>query len=612
MRRTLLFVALVLLARGATGQGFEYRTFLSGLGSVTGANGVAVADYDRDGDLDVYIVVREAYDAANTTTWSRLFANRGDGTFVDQTRASGVAGSAGVGLPNTAGNGAKLGAAWGDYDGDGWPDLYLTHAGPNQLYRNNGNGTFTDVTATAGVAGGATQLSTSALWFDTDGDGDLDLHVGVWEDYPGDGAPRDLANPYFVNNGDGTFTEAGAARGLGDVGKTYTTLPVDVDHDGDVDLYDANDFGANRLFLNDGTGTFDEATAAFGLENTGEGMGLALGDLDGDGREDIFLTNRADSPVQTNALFVAQEAGGYAGQAEAAGVAETGWGWGAEFFDLENDGDQDLFVANGYFASDTPNALFENTGTFPLADIAPDLSVDDLHPARGLVIFDADGDGRLDVLIANVSRAPHFYANRASGGAWLSIALEGDVPNVDALGAVVEVEAGGQRWVRSHHGAQFLGQSLAPVHVGLGEAEIVDRLVVRWPGGGEEAVTQLRTNQRVRIRQGYGLLEGETVASGEAPEAGTGLRIVNASPNPSAGSVSFVVSIPAGLSADFTITDLLGRQIHTSTSVGRGSGVVTWDGRDARGMLVAAGAYVASLSTAGFRPSSIQIIRSSN
>ena len=609
MRRLALLLAVLAGSPAGAAQGFEYRTFTAGLGAVAGANGVAVADYDRDGDLDVYVVVREAYDPARPVTWSRLFRNDGTGTFDDRTLTAGVAGSAGLGLPNTAGNGAKLGAAWGDYDGDGWPDLYLTHAGPNQLFRNNGDGTFSDVTAAAGVAGGATQLSTSALWADLDSDGDLDLHVGVWEDYVGAGEARDLANLYFENQGDGTFTEAGTARGLGDAGKTYTTLPVDVDGDGDLDLYDANDFGANRLYLNDGSGTFAEATAALGLEDDGEGMGLALGDLDGDGRDDLFLTNRADSPSQTNALFVAHEAGGYTDQAGAAGVDRTGWGWGAEVFDLENDGDQDLFVVNGYFALDTRNALFENAGAFPLADVASALGVDDLDPARGLVVFDADADGRLDVLVANVARAPHFYANRAVGGAWLSVSLEGGALNTAGLGAVVEVEAGGQRWVRAHHGAQFLGQSLAPVHVGLGEAERVDRVVVRWPGGGTDVVTGLSTDQHIRIRQGGGLVDGQPVASEQALQGTSPLRVSAIAPNPSLGPVTVYVTSPSDATVDLTVVDVLGRRICTLATVPGGEQTVGWEGRDARSQIVPPGVYLVVATSPGRPPAVARLIR---
>lgn len=586
---------------------FENRTFAAGLGSVAGANGVAVADYDRDGDLDVYVVVRAVYDAGETRTWSRLFANRGDGTFVDQTRQAGVAGSAGVGLPSTGGNGAKLGAAWGDYDGDGWPDLYLTHAGPNQLYRNLGDGTFADVTAAAGVAGGPTQLSTSALWFDADLDSDLDLHVGVWEDYPAGGAAPDLANRYFENLGDGTFREAPAGAGLGDPGKTYTSLPLDVDGDGDPDLYNANDFGPNRFYLNAGDGTFQEATASFGLEDGGEGMGLALGDLTGDGRGDVFLTNRADSPSQQNALFVSQ-AEGYAERAEPAGVAKTGWGWGADFFDLENDGDLDLYVVNGYFAADTPNALFRNDGAFPLSEVAASWGVADRDPARGLAVFDADADGRLDLLIANVSRAPHFYANRAATGAWLSVTLEGNGTNRDGLGATVEVEAGGRRQTRFHHGAQFLGQSLTPVHIGLGSAGAVDRVVVRWPGGMVDEVEGLAVDQRVRIRQGEGLVAGRPVSAAAPPRAGPSVRLLGAGPNPSAGPVHIHLRVDSPADVDLAIVDVVGRTVRRLRQpVGVGTAQIAWDGRGGAGGRVAAGLYLLTVSVDGRRVGTLPV-----
>ena len=590
---------LMLCACGSVAaQEFEYRTFTSGLGSVTGANGVAVADYDLDGDLDVYVVVRDAYDASNTRTWNRLFGNRGDGTFTDRTRQAGVAGEAGVGLPETAGNGGKIGAAWGDYDGDGDPDLYLTHAGPNQLYRNDGDGTFTDVTAEAGVAGGPAQLSTSPLWFDADGDGDLDLHVGVWEDYaPGDG-PRDMRNPFYLNLGDGTFREASAEAGLGDTGKTYTTLPFDADGDGDLDLYDANDFGANRFYRNDG-GTFTEATAAFGLEDRGEGMGLALGDADGDGLGDVYLTNRSDSPTQTNRLFVAASGGGFSDRAPEAGVDSTGWAWGTAFFDLENDGDEDLFVVNGYFAADSPNSLFVNDGTGGFMDVAEAWGVADAAPGRGLAVFDADRDGRLEVLVANVAKAPSFYGTSAKAGAWLSVALEGSAPNTAGWGAVVTVEGGGRRWVRFHHGAQFLGQNLVPVHVGMGNAEAVDRVTVRWPDGSVDEAVDLAVSQAIRIRQGEGLVGGRGV-SVDPSSSIAGLRVLGVGPNPARGAVWVQVEAPAPLTLDVAVVDLLGRtvrRIRSSVRAGRTS--VAWDTRTEAGGRVAPGTYHLVLASPG-------------
>lgn len=573
-----LGLAALLAAPPASAQ-FAYRTFEAGLGSVTAANGVAVADVDGDGDLDVYLVARDAYDPARPTTWNRLFVNRGDGTFTDRTAAAGVAGTAGRGLPNTAGNGAKLGAAWGDYDADGDPDLYLTNAGPNQLLRNDG-GTFTDVTGAAGVAGGPTQLSTSALWLDLDGDTDLDLVVGVWEDYAA--GPRDLRNAVYENLGDGTFRDVTEASGLGDPGKTYAVLPLDADGDGDLDLYCANDFGANRLWRNDG-GTFADATDALGLGDAGEGMGLALGDVDGDGRGDVFLTNRSDAGGQDHALFVARD-GGYAQRAVEAGVDRTGWGWGAAFLDLENDGDEDLFVVNGYVAADTPNSLFVNGGAFPLVESAAAWGVDALDAGRGVAVFDADGDGRQDVLVANVGRSPHFYGNAAPAGAWLAVALEGAGKNTDGLGATVEVEAGGRRWVRFHHGAQFLGQNLGPVHVGLGAVEAVDRVTVRWPGGAVDVAEGLAVDQRVRIRQGEGLVDGRGVAREAGPSAPGGLR---AWPNPTRGAVRVALDGPAVL--DAVVVDALGRTVRRLAARGRAE--VAWDGRTEAGERVAPGVY---------------------
>ena len=177
-------LALLATAGPSAAQEFTRRTYEAGLGVISGTNGVAVADYDRDGDLDVYFVVQDSYDPNDARTWNRLFANRGNGTFTRVTTTPGLAGrdSSTVNSPM----GYKMGASWGDYDNDGWPDLFLTHLGPNQLFHNNGDGTFTDVTRQAGVAGGKTQLSSSALWFDYDRDGDLDLYVGNWQDTAGD------------------------------------------------------------------------------------------------------------------------------------------------------------------------------------------------------------------------------------------------------------------------------------------------------------------------------------------------------------------------------------------------------------------------------------------
>jgi len=515
-------------------QPFELRTFSTGFGSLAGSNGVAVADYNRDGHLDVYFVVPASYDAGNTQTWNRLFAGLGNGRFMDQTRQARVAGEDVGTLSNPGGMGNKLGASWGDYDNDGWPDLYLTHAGPNQLFHNNGDGTFTDVTTQAGVAGGATQISSSALWFDYDNDGDLDLYVSNWADHTE--TERDKSNWLYENLGDGVFQNVSDASGLADGGITWTTVALDVNNDGLLDLYLANDFGFNKLYVNNGNKTFHEATAAFGLEDRFHGMGLAVADCDDNGFLDLYLTNISDPgfPDEINPLFLNTGADVFTQGATEAGVAVAGWGWGTEFFDLENDGDEDLFVVTGNFESNYPNVLFRSgseTGHFEFEDITSEMGLADLDPARGLAVFDYDEDGKLDLLISNLFRSPYLYQNRLDVGSWLRVKLEGTLSNRDGFGAVVEVEYAERTHKKYHHGAQYLGQNILPVHFGLGEAQAVERIVVRWPSGHEDVVGPVAANQQILIRETEGLVGGQSTSMEEPAVPGT-LGRVSAYPNP--------------------------------------------------------------------------------
>jgi len=602
----LLFVASAAGAQPFEARPFEDRTFLDGLGSVTNATGVAVADFDGDGDLDVYVVVPAAYDAAQAVTWNRLFARTPTG-YVDVTREAGVAGVGGGAVVNASRQGQKVGAAWGDYDNDGWPDLYLTHSGPNQLLHNNRNGTFTDLTARAGVAGGPAQFSTSALWFDYDADGDLDLYVGVWDDN-GAGA-SDRTNRLYENLGESRFRDVTAASGLVDSGQTYSAVALDADGDGALDVYTANDFGPNRLWLGDGAGQFHLAADSLGLADAYHGMGLAVGDPNADGRFDLYLTNISATAATDEAhrLFARTEAGLYEDVAADAGVAVAGWGWGAAFFDLENDGDEDLYVGTGYFDSDTPNALFENrsdSGAFRFDEVASALGVARRDAARGVVAFDADGDGRQDVLVAHFSRRLTLYHNASVAGAWLAVDVEGTTANRDGLGAVVEVEAGGRRFVRLHHGAGLFGQSLAPVHVGLGGATVVDRVTVRWPGGGEDIAEGLAVDQTVRIRQGAGLVEGRAVATEDAAPAVLRLRVA---PNPASGPVTLRVESPQPAELDVTVSDVLGRVVHrVRQPVGAGVMEAVWEMPDR----LAAGVYVVRVaSAAGVASATVTVVR---
>jgi hypothetical protein len=593
-------------ARAQSGQ-FEFSTFSAGFGGLAASNGVAVADYNRDGLLDVYVVVPTSYEATNSRTWNRLFAGLGGGSFADMTRQARVAGRDIEPQYGSSFMGSKLGASWGDYDNDGYPDLYLTHFGPDQLFHNNGNGTFTEVTEETGVAGGESQMSTSALWFDCDDDGDLDLYVGVWGDFPQPGQPGDSANRLYENLGDGVFEDVSVWRGVADYGKTFTTLPIDVNGDGRLDLYNANDFGRNLLFVQEGDCTFREATKEYGLEDPAHGMGLALGDPNGDGRFDIFVTNISGEPAagsgETHSLFVAREDGTFENTSADAGVATSGWGWGVEFFDMENDGDDDLLVGEGYFEPNDRNELYENRsvdGILAFENVSEPMGVADVQPARGLAVFDYDEDGRLDLLISNFLGAPYLYRNRLSAGSWLSVRLEGTASNRNAFGAMVEVYVGSEGRTKSNHGAQFLGQNIIPLHFGLGNATVADRVVVRWPSGHVDEIGALVANQSILVRETEGLVDGIRATEVEMSVPAE-LRLVGNYPNPFRRETRIQFVLPAPASITVGVFDALGRKVdefHRSfTSPGLKS--VSWSPGEQPGRPPGVGLYLYEIRVDG-------------
>ena len=580
------------------GQEFVSRTQSAGLGSVGRTNGVALADYDRDGDLDVYFVVQDFYDRFDSKTWNRLFSNNGDGTFLDVTSVAGLAGK----NSNTAFSymGYKMGAAWGDYDNDGWPDIFLTHFGPDQLFHNNRDGTFSEVTAQAGVAGAQGQLSSSALWFDYDLDGDLDLYVSNWEDY-GENS-NDLRNWLYENRGDDSFLDVSEASGLADPGQTWTTVAIDANNDGHLDLYLANDFGPNKFYLNNGDKTFQEKTAGFGLEDPFQGMGLAVTDCDGNGFFDIYLTNvsTGNSNGEINPLFLNTGQSFFIDYSVEAGVSQAGWGWGTEFFDLENDGDDDLFVATGYFSQVFPNVLFRHnpdSGTVNFENVSSDFGLDDRAEARGLAVFDYDNDGDCDLLISNFAQAPSLYENPMAHGNWLDVKLEGTTSNRDAFGAVVEVWAQGESQRKYHHGAQFLAQNIQPLHFGLGGAQEIERITVTWPGGQTEDVGTAEVNQKIHVKESHGIINGVRQAPANATRTPEALRLVGNYPNPFNGTtrIRFEVLVPGEV--EVKINNLQGQTVKVinSSFPTIGEKTIGWDATDWRALPVSSGIYLYTL-----------------
>ncbi|MGH9532232.1 MAG: CRTAC1 family protein, partial [Terriglobales bacterium] len=461
-----------------------------------------------------------------------LYRNLRNGTFEDVTVKAGVPGNGHYGM----------GVAAADYDGDGNTDLYVTAFQRNVLYRNRGDGTFSDETERAGVAGGA--WSSSAAFLDYDRDGDLDLFVVRYVDFDfsrnitcGDRARRiraychpdvydGLTNLLYRNNGDGTFTDVSQASGIAaHVGKGLGVVAADLDSDRWMDIYVANDSVRSFLFHNRGDGTFDEigVRAGVAFDDGGRpqaGMGTAAGDFDSDGRLDLIKTNldREYNNLYRNSgtLFVDVA---YQGGFAAPSLPMVGWG--TEFFDYDNDGDLDVLIVNGHVVDNVrllrpesrypqPKLLFENAGG-RFREVATQHGAALIKPqvSRGAAFGDFDNDGDVDVLVLNLGSAPELLRNDGGNrGRWLTLTLEGTKSPRDAIGALVRVTALGRTVLRCKAaGGSYLSASDPRIHVGLGTAERADKVEIQWPSGSVEVLEKLEAGKFYRVREGQGIVE---------------------------------------------------------------------------------------------------------
>ncbi len=500
--------------------------------------GCAFLDYDNDGWLDILVLSGTRFGEAPKGATNRLYHNNRDGTFADVTERAGLVRT-----------GWASGVAVGDYDNDGFDDLFITYWGENVLYHNNGDGTFTDVTKPAGVGRNRTRWGSGCTWIDYDRDGKLDLFVSNYVDFdlsqaskPGQtsncmfkgvrvncgpkGLPTGLLS-LFHNNGDGTFTDVTEPSGISRLKGHYGLTPVaaDFDDDGWQDVFVACDAGASLLLMNNHDGTFREEGLERGAalsEDGGEqaGMGVGIGDYNLDGHLDLFKGHFTDD---TNGLYRNDGKGDFADVTVGAGLGvETRFtGWGAGIVDLDNDGNPDLFLVTGNVYPElegklagypyrTPRVVFRNLGNGKFEELMEGAGpgVEAAHSSRGCAFGDFDNDGDLDVLIVNLNEPPSLLRNDVRGSnRWLKVKLIGVQSNRSAIGARVTVQYGGKRQAQVVASqASYLSCSDRRLHFGLGTAETVD-IEVAWPTGKRQTFPKVAANQLAVIHEGASTVE---------------------------------------------------------------------------------------------------------
>jgi len=505
--------------------------------------GVALFDYDNDGDLDIYLVQGTRLDRDGKPLFppppgwkpgNRLFKNllaeTGELRFVDVTEKAGV-GHIGYGM----------GAAVGDYDNDGFLDLYVTNFGRNVLYHNNGDGTFTDVTRAAGVDD--PHWSTSAAWVDFDGDGYLDLYVCNYVDFTVEGN-RSCASPagepdyctpkiyrpvpgrLFRNRRNGTFEDVTEASGINRVyGPGLGVVCADFNGDGRTDIYVANDTAANQLWLNQGDGTFREAALEAGVAYSMDGlakagMGVTIDDVENNGGQVLLVTNLTREGVT---VFRGDAKGQFDDATAEFGLLQPTFGstgFGAQWFDYDNDGLLDLFIANGGVT-----IMGEHTSAFPYAqrkqlfhnegrgkrfrdasrEGGPAFQIEEV--SRAAAFGDIDNDGAIDIVVTNNNGPVRLLRNQAgTRGHWLIVRLESPKLNRFAIGARVAVVRRGQDtlWRRAHSDSSYLSANDVRVHFGLGDKPEIEAVLVHWPDGSKERFDGVKSNRIVKLRQSAG------------------------------------------------------------------------------------------------------------
>ena len=550
--------------------------------------GVAFGDYNNDGFLDLYIPNGEQ---------TRLYQNSGDGRFVDVVQSAGVQGEAG-------------GVIWGDYDNDGFLDLFVNPwEFPEILYHNNGDGTFTDVTKQAGI--GDEKTGGPTAFVDYDSDGNLDLYVG---NYTAEGG-----NVLYRNNGDGTFSDVTAQTGLQNFGVTLGLCFFDFDNDNDSDLYVANDFGRDYLYRNRGDGTYEDISlSALGEKTPHNSMGIALGDYDGNGFLDLYITD-----IGANTLYRNNGDGSFENVATEAGVADApGISWGTGFFDYDGDSVVDIYVVNGHLVgessrSESPNRMYLNGGNGAFFDQSESSGIVNAFVGRGSALGDYDNDGATDIFIGNVKSRNVLFRNNANRNNWIAVQLVGVESNASAIGARIRLINESTVQVREIcGGGSYLSFNSLIAGFGLGESDVVDSIEVRWPSGQLQVFENIPANQSITITEGekeYTVLYGQPVAVeplGKRLTTFGGIKwngLHQNYPNPFNPETWIPFQLARKSTVTLQIYDAGGRRVRTLSLGEKPAGIyftraraIYWNGRNDAGEQLASGTYFYTLKAGEF------------
>ena len=497
----------------------------------TMSGGAVIFDYNNDGLPDLFFVNGGSFVDKQIAAAARhrLYRNTGSGKFEDVTESSGI-GISGFGMGGCA----------ADYDNDGFADLYVTAVGGNRIYHNNGDGTFRDLTPGAGVAAG--MWSASCAFGDIDNDGDVDLYVTRYVDFAEDNKKvctlfqevrsychpnvyRSVPDILYRNNGDGTFTDITKDAGIYKPGNGLGVVFGDYDDDGWIDIYVANDATPNFLFHNKGKGVFEEVGfwtgTAVGFDGKVlSGMGTDMGDMNGDGLLDIFVTNLDG---QTHSLYKNLGKGLFTNVTFLSGIGEATLphvGFGTAFLDYDNDGDLDLAVANGDVIDNVKliresssyqqlKLLLRNDGTGKFSSVGPVSGPGFAlkKAGRALAVGDLDNDGDLDIVVSNVGDKAEVLRNDGGNRSnSILVRTVGSTSNRDGIGARLRLSVGGKILVRDvKAGSSYLAQNDRRVHFGLGNAVKADRLEIRWPGGAIDTIEGIEANQILTVQEGMGI-----------------------------------------------------------------------------------------------------------